>query len=298
MRPFQHFELLMRWERSLALRAAIERAVQPGARVLDAGCGSGLLSMWAARAGAARVVGVDSGDLSLARALAAANGCADRIDLVEADLRELGGRVGPGRFDVLLALLYINDPRRDEAQSRLVADLATRFLAPGGALIPDRVIYRATPCDWPAQDLATRWAGLADRVRELEARYGLSFAPMLERLRATPDATSFPRRLTSGVLERSDARRLGEAVTFCAIDYGAGQIAYPDHLTLRCTHPGVLNTVVWVQELYWRETLIFSNESVSWIGEPQQVRQGEARRFDISDQWRRTNVLDVEPAGP
>jgi SAM-dependent methyltransferase len=290
---FQHFELLMRWERSLALKAAIERAVLPGTRVLDAGCGSGLLSMWAARAGAARVVGIDTGDLSLARALVAANGCGERVELVQADLRALDGVAEPGSFDVLLALLYINDPRRDEAQSRLVADLAARYLAPGGALLPDRVVYRASPCDWPAQDLATRWAGFADQVRALEARYGLSFAPMLDELRAAPDATSFPRRRPSGALERADARLLADPTVFAEIDYRAGRVGYPRELELRCTRPGVLNTVVWTQELYCGATMIFSNESVSWLREPRQAATGDRVTCAIDDAWRRSNVLEA-----
>src|SRR5262245_45577848 len=68
-------------ERICALRLAMSRVIHPTSVVLDAGCGAlGVLAIMAAKAGAARVIAVDTANLDLARKLAEENGVADRID--------------------------------------------------------------------------------------------------------------------------------------------------------------------------------------------------------------------------
>lgn len=56
--PIQNLNLLSRFDRTFNLKAAILEAVDPGNRVLDAGCGSGLLSLWAAQVGAKEIVAI------------------------------------------------------------------------------------------------------------------------------------------------------------------------------------------------------------------------------------------------
>ncbi|PNH02506.1 putative protein arginine N-methyltransferase 6 [Tetrabaena socialis] len=93
-----------------AWRKALE-AAPPGALagkvVLDVGCGLGLLSMLAAKAGAARVVAVDgsAGAVEAARRIIRANGLQDKITVVHGaleELEELPG-VAPGSVDVVLS---------------------------------------------------------------------------------------------------------------------------------------------------------------------------------------------------
>ena len=68
--------------------AAIERHIEPGASVLDVGCGSGILAIAAARLGAARVraVDVDPDTIEVTEDNAEANGVGDRIEAAAGSL--------------------------------------------------------------------------------------------------------------------------------------------------------------------------------------------------------------------
>lgn len=71
---------------STLLADALE--IQPGSVVVDVGCGSGILSIIAAKLGAARVYGIDAADetVEIASANAAAHGVADVIQFAQGDL--------------------------------------------------------------------------------------------------------------------------------------------------------------------------------------------------------------------
>ena len=66
--------------RTEAFQRAIDAVVRPGDIVLDVGAGSGILSLLAARAGAARVYAVEQTSIAvLAQQLAAANAFEDIV---------------------------------------------------------------------------------------------------------------------------------------------------------------------------------------------------------------------------
>ena len=87
---------------------ALQRRIEPGDRVLDVGCGTGILSIVAAHLGAASVTGVDLDHdiLSVAEANLETNGVGDRVTLTEAPLLDLGRR-----FDVVVANIVVGDLR-------------------------------------------------------------------------------------------------------------------------------------------------------------------------------------------
>ena len=110
------------------LQFVTSRAPLAGRRVLDVGCGGGLLSEPLARAGA-QVCGIDlaPGMIEVARLHAAESGLA--IDYRIASAEELAQRQ-PGHFHVVTCmemLEHVPDP------AAMTATLA-RLLAPGGAL--------------------------------------------------------------------------------------------------------------------------------------------------------------------
>lgn len=97
-----------------------------GRRGLDAGCGTGVLSIVAAKCGAARVDAVDIDERSCenARANAAANCVAERIEVLAGDV----GRVAGRRYDFIAANINRNV---------LIAEMEhfAAALLPGGELL-------------------------------------------------------------------------------------------------------------------------------------------------------------------
>jgi len=111
--------------------AALGRLVTPGARVLDMGCGSGVLAVVACRLGASRVTAVDiaADAVSATARNATLNDVADRVEAL------LGSTVPPGRHDVVVANILA--PALIELAPALSASVG-----PGGRLVLSGLLAR------------------------------------------------------------------------------------------------------------------------------------------------------------
>jgi SAM-dependent methyltransferase len=287
-----HIELLARYDRGLILKELVKEAVKPGMRVLDAGCGSGLLSVFAAQVGAAEVLGVDIADLSVAESISKANGCEKTIRYLRTDLKALSAKEH-GKFDVVLGMVYFNDPRRDEAQAQLAHWLVTEFMAENGRCIPDGVSYLAYPVEWDSQDLPTRLADLDRRVKLMESRYGISLSPLSIAGTLDPNPAWFPQRTATGLFPRSDFRILGEPTNFASFDYRAPLATYPATQEFKITNPGICNGVLFVQNLVANGRTIFSNESLAWIENPLIATPGTLVTAEFGVAWKKSNRVKI-----
>ena len=125
--------------RTDAFRRAIDAVVRPGDVVLDVGAGSGILSMFAARAGAARVYAVEQTTVAvLAQQLAAANGFDETITVFQGDVLDIEP---PERVDVIVSE-WLGGFGIDEGMLAPVIAARDRWLKPGGIMIPRTVTAR------------------------------------------------------------------------------------------------------------------------------------------------------------
>ena len=287
MDPYLHYDLLNRKHRALALKSIIQERIKPGMRVLDAGCGSGLLSIWAGQCGA-QVVGVDMADTSLAEALVQENDLASRVRIMRGDLFKVD--LGGERFDALLAMVYLNDPRRDEDRPGLIHGLK-RFLKPDALMVPDCVRYTATPLEWPAQRTPSRWSRLDNGIAELESAYGMRMQTFKGLLRVRPNKSLFPLRGMDGLIQMDGARRLGASCEVSVQHLQHTPAKFPNQVELAIAENGEFNVLLWEQELLFEGRLIFRNQSIGWVDPPREVQSGSPVAVALDDRWRQDNLM-------
>lgn len=95
------FNCLIDTKRSLAFKKAIERTVRRGDVVVDMGTGSGVLAMFAARAGAKKVyaVEIDPSNVATLANTFTQNGFSDVIEVIEGDITKVHL---PEKIDVVI----------------------------------------------------------------------------------------------------------------------------------------------------------------------------------------------------
>ncbi len=118
-----------------AFARALRQAVKAGSVVVDIGTGTGIFALLACRLGARRVYAIEPDDaIQVAREIAAANACADRIEFIQAMSTHVSL---PERADVIVSDVGGVLPWFQHHIPSIV-DARRRFLAPGGVLIPQR----------------------------------------------------------------------------------------------------------------------------------------------------------------
>lgn len=151
-----HRTMLADTVRTDAFRRAIEEVVQPGDRVLDFGCGLGILSFFALRAGAGRVYAVDRSTLIHAARRIAADNDLTGVVFLQADGETLAL---PEPVDVIVSE-WLGSFALAEGMLATLLRLRDRWLAPGGRMMPATVsLHAALVTDADLHEELAYWRG-------------------------------------------------------------------------------------------------------------------------------------------
>ncbi|KAH7913461.1 S-adenosyl-L-methionine-dependent methyltransferase [Hygrophoropsis aurantiaca] len=269
-----HEEMLKDSVRTGSYRAAIVNNghLFKGRTVLDVGCGTGILSMFAAKAGASHVVGIDmSNIIDQAQKIIEANGFKDTITLVKGKLEE--SQLPIQQFDIIISewmgyfLLY-------ESMLDTVLLARDKFLKPGGLIFPDNAtLYMAAIED---QDYKEEKINFWDNV------YGFDYSCIKDIALREPLVDTV--ELKSVVTDPCSIKHINlltakkEDLTFTAPfsltatrnDYIHAFLAWFD-ISFDCTHKKIqFSTGPHAQYTHWKQTVFYTPSTLT-VSEGQKI---------------------------
>jgi len=155
-----HEEMLKDEVRTLTYRNAMQhnKHLFKGKVVLDVGCGTGILSMFAAKSGARKVIGIDmSSIVDHAQKIVKANNLEDVVTLIKGKVEEVELPDGIEKVDIIVSewmgycLFY-------ESMLNTVLYARDKWLAPNGLIFPDRAtLYISAIEDRQYKDEKINW---------------------------------------------------------------------------------------------------------------------------------------------
>ncbi len=142
---YEHYYLMLSDKiRMDAYQKAIFKMVKPGDIVVDLGSGTGILSIWAVKAGAKKVYSIEKTDaIHLAKEIARRNKCLDKIQFFNENSIDIDL---PEKADVLISET-LGSFAIDENTLEFTLDARKRFLKPNAVMIPESIEIFITPVD-------------------------------------------------------------------------------------------------------------------------------------------------------
>ncbi|KAG9316769.1 protein arginine N-methyltransferase [Chiua virens] len=262
-----HEEMLKDSVRTGSYRAAIMNNghLFKGKTVLDVGCGTGILSMFAAKAGAVHVVGIDmSNIIDQAQKIVDTNGFKDTITLVKGKLEDV--ELPISQFDIIISewmgyfLLY-------ESMLDTVLLARDKYLKPGGLMFPDNArMYLAAIED---QDYKEEKINFWDNV------YGFDYScikdialrePLVDTVELKSVVTDpFMLKHVNLLTAKKEDLTFTTPFTLTATrnDYIHAFLSWFD-ITFECTHKKIqFSTGPHAQYTHWKQTVFYTPSTIT-----------------------------------
>lgn len=265
-----HHSMLADEVRTSTFMRAILGTVRSGDVVVDIGAGTGVLSLFAAMAGASRVYSIEREPIiEVAREIAVRNGLSDTIVFIEGSSLDVEI---PERADVLITET-IGNVGFDEGIIRWVADARKRFLKTDATIVPRHVEAVASLVSVPRDYAAVeRWS---------KPLMALDFAPL-------------SRIVQSNILwtELSPAAVVTPPTVVFGTDFSSEPISLSGSIRVEALKDAVVHGIgLWFRSQLTTGISITSeppNAVPSWehgylpLGEPVEVHMDEPVTFEIS----------------
>ncbi|RYP56508.1 hypothetical protein DL771_011827 [Monosporascus sp. 5C6A] len=238
--------------------------------VLDVGCGTGILSMFAVKAGAKHVVGVDMSTIVFkAREIVKVNGMADKITLIQGKMEEI--EMPFPKVDIIISewmgyfLLY-------ESMLDTVLYARDKYLNKDGLIFPDKATIFM--CGIEDGEYKDEKIGFWDNV------YGFNYTPLKETALAEPlvdtvevkAAVTDPTAVLTLDLYTCTTADLAFSVPFRLTarrdDFVHALVAWFDIDFTACHKPIRFSTGPHTKYTHWKQTVFYLNEVLT-------VQQGE-----------------------
>ncbi|CAB63498.2 type I protein arginine N-methyltransferase Rmt1 [Schizosaccharomyces pombe] len=245
--------------------------------VLDVGCGTGILSMFCARAGAKHVYGVDMSEIiHKAVQIVEVNKLSDRITLIQGKMEEI--QLPVEKVDIIVSewmgyfLLY-------ESMLDTVLVARDRYLAPDGLLFPDRAQIQLAAIE--DADYKSEKIGFWDDV------YGFDFSPIKKDVWKEPLVDTVDRiavNTNSCVILDLDLKTVKKEdlafsspfeITATRNDFVHAFLAWFDIEFSACHKPIKFSTGPFSRYTHWKQTVFYTHKDLT-------VKAGEYIRGTIT----------------
>jgi len=258
--------------------------------VLDVGCGTGILSMFAARAGAKKVFGVDYSDIVYqAQQIVKDNGLEDVVTLLKGKVEEIE-LPGVDKVDIIISewmgycLLY-------ESMLPTVLFARDKWLKPDGVILPDKAnIYLVAIEDADYKD---------DKINFWDNVEGFDMSCIKKSAIQEPlvDVVD-PKQIISSVSRLSaidintvKTEELNFKSPFRMVatrdDFCHAFVAYFDIDFARCHKRITFSTSPAAQYTHWKQTVFYLNETLS-------IKKGEEIRGEFTLKANEKNHRDLD----
>lgn len=286
-----HEEMLKDQVRMRAYKASIvnNRHLFRDKIVLDVGCGTGIMSMYAARAGAKHVYGIDYSDIVFqAQQIVKDNNLQDVVTLIKGKVEEVTLPVE--KVDIIVSewmgycLLY-------EAMLNTVLYARDKWLAPDGVLLPDKAIMTIEAIEDAEykDDKINFWDNVDGFNMSCIKKLAIQ-EPLVDTV-DPKQVMSSPSKLITIDINTVKIEELAFSVPFRLVahrdDFCHALVVSFDIEFSKCHKKVVFSTSPHAQYTHWKQTVFYLNDVIS-------MKKGEEIRGEFTCKPNAKNPRDLD----